>query len=75
MKIASLIIDIFKGRHTREEVHDIISYYEKQNPNFFVDYDIKKKDGGSRMETFFVNSYILKCRHLFIMTEKEEKKG
>ena len=44
MKIASLIIDIFKGRHTREEVHDIISYYEKQNPNFFVDYDIKKKE-------------------------------
>jgi len=44
LKIASLIIDIFKGRHTREEVHDIISYYEKQNPNFFVDYDIKKKE-------------------------------
>ena len=44
MKIASLIIDIFKGRHTREEVHDIISYYEKQNPNFFVDYEIKKKE-------------------------------
>lgn len=39
-----MIIDIFKGRHTREEVHDIISYYEKQNPNFFVDYEIKKKE-------------------------------